>query len=64
MTAMAAQLKVFGQLKNLRRAPGLQGQLKSKENGAFKLFMKEDWSSWWYFPTTMKVMFDGFEDKF
>jgi Cytochrome P450 len=64
-TAMAAQLKVFGKLKNIRRASGLQGELKHKVvNGAFKAYMNEDWSSWWFFPSTLKVHFDSFEDGF
>lgn len=47
VTAMAAQLRIFAQLKNLRRAPGIAGELKSKTvNGSFKVFMKEDWSDW------------------
>jgi hypothetical protein len=62
--AMAAQLKVFAKLKDLRRAPGLQGQMKRTvpapnpvssdphENpGRIEAFMKEDWSDWWPFPT-------------
>ncbi len=62
--AMAAQLKVFAKLKNLRRAPGLQGQIKKtvpppnpvssdphKNPGRIEAFMKEDWSDWWPFPT-------------
>ena len=52
--AMAAQLKVFAKLKNLRRAPGLQGELKSTfptpSPGKIEVFMKEDWSDWWPFP--------------
>jgi hypothetical protein len=63
--AMAAQLKVFAKLKDLRRAPGLQGQMKRTvpppnpvssdphENpGRIEAFMKEDWSDWWPFPTS------------
>ncbi len=63
--AMAAQLKVFAKLKNLRRAPGPQGFLKKtipapnptssdpKSNpGAVEVFMLEDWSSWYPFPTS------------
>ena len=52
--AMAAQLRVFAQLKNLRRAPGVAGELKSKtvNNGPFKVYMKEDWSDWWPFPAS------------
>ena len=50
-TAMAAQLRVFAQLKNLRPAPGVAGKLKSKTvNGSFRVFMKEDWSDWSPFP--------------
>lgn len=60
--AMAAQLKVFGRLKNLRRAPGPAGNLKSTVvNGAFKVYMNEDWSAWTPFPKSMKVLFDDFE---
>ncbi|ETI20690.1 hypothetical protein G647_07032 [Cladophialophora carrionii CBS 160.54] len=70
--AMAAQLKVFAKLKNLRRAPGPQGQLKKtipapnptssdpKANpGSIEVFMLEDWSSWYPFPTTLKVHHEG-----
>jgi hypothetical protein len=52
---MAAQLKVLAKLKNLRRAPGPQGQMKSARPtpspGKVEVFMKEDWSDWWPFPT-------------
>ena len=62
--SMAAQLKVFAKLKDFRRAPGLQGQLKSTipapdpesshpapNPGAIQVYLKEDWSDWWPFPT-------------
>ena len=53
LTAMASQLRVFGRLKGLRRAPGPQGVLKSKViSGAFKVYMKEDWSDWTPFPAS------------
>ncbi|KAI9829319.1 MAG: hypothetical protein M1819_006382 [Sarea resinae] len=59
VTAMAAQLRIFGRLKNLRRAPGGQGQLKyTTIPPDIKVYMKEDWSDWWPFPTTMKVLYD------
>lgn len=71
--AMAAQLKAFARLKNLRRAPGPQGQMKRTipapnpvssdphENpGSITIYMKEDWSDWWPFPTQLKVHHDGF----
>jgi hypothetical protein len=63
--SMATQLKVFAKLKNLRRAPGPQGQLKKtvppsnpigsdpKPNpGSVAVFMLEDWSSWYPFPSS------------
>ena len=63
--AMAAQLKVFAKLENLRRAPGPQGHIKSttpspnpegsepqKTPGQIKVFMKEDYSDWWPFPAS------------
>ena len=62
VVAMAAQLRVFGRLKNLRRAPGSQGQMKSVIQKSFKVYMKADWSDYWPFPTTMKVHFDGFDE--
>ncbi|KAI9867741.1 MAG: hypothetical protein M1813_008541 [Trichoglossum hirsutum] len=62
--AMAAMLKTFARhLKGLRRSPGLQGQLKYiLKDGLAKVYMKEDWSAWWPFPTTMKVEYDGWVD--
>ncbi|KAK9259808.1 Psi-producing oxygenase A [Lipomyces tetrasporus] len=62
VNCMAAQLKVFGKLENMRRAPGGQGFMKYKiANGALRMYMKEDWSDWWSYPSTMKIMFDDFE---
>ena len=61
--ALATQLVCLSKLKNLRRVPGGQGQLKYKiVNDAFKVYMKTDWSDYWPFPTTMKVLYDGIED--
>ncbi|KIW99798.1 uncharacterized protein Z518_10726 [Rhinocladiella mackenziei CBS 650.93] len=70
--AMAAQLKVFAKLKNLRRAPGPQGELKKtipapnptssdpkSSPGNIEVFMLEDWSSWYPFPTSLKVHHEG-----
>lgn len=62
-TAMAAQLKVCGQLKNLRRAPNPRspnGMWYKPVNNSVRLYMKPDGSDYWPFPTTLKVMFDGF----
>ena len=63
--SMASQLRVLAKLKGLRRAPGEQGRLKSSAPktpnpvsshpeaapGKIDIFMKEDWSDWWPFPT-------------
>lgn len=60
VTAMASQLRVFGRLKNLRRAPGPQGEMKSTlVNGVIKVFMKEDWSDWWPYPTSECLSLEG-----
>lgn len=71
--AMAAQLKIFARLRNLRRAPGPQGEMKSSvplpnpvssdpgaNPGSLRVYMKEDWSDWWPFPTQLKVHHEGF----
>ena len=49
-------LKTVGRLKNLRRAPGPQGEVK-KIAGPYgvKLYMTEDQRSYFPFPTTMKI---------
>lgn len=58
--AAAVQLRAFARLKNLRRAEGPAGQLKTKTmNGAFKVFMDETWSSWTPFPSTWKLYYDA-----
>lgn len=48
----ATQLKVFAQLDGLRRAPGAQGELRSKlvNDGAFKVYLSEDGTNWSNFP--------------
>lgn len=48
----ATQLKVFAQLDGLRRAPGAQGELRSKlvNDGAFKVYLSEDGTNWSTFP--------------
>lgn len=58
--ALTAMLKVVGSLKGLRRAPGPQGQLKKiPRPGGFYVYMTENHGSYFPFPTTMKVLFDG-----
>ncbi|KAI9845144.1 MAG: hypothetical protein M1837_005029 [Sclerophora amabilis] len=58
--ALTAMMKVVGRLDNLRRAPGPQGQLKRiPRPGGFYIYMRADHGSYFPFPTTMKVNFDG-----
>lgn len=58
--ALTAMLKVVGGLDNLRRAPGPAGQLKKiPRPGGFYIYMRSDWGSYFPFPTTMKINFDG-----
>jgi hypothetical protein len=56
--SLAVQLGEFAKLKNLQRVPGLAGELKCTTNlpggnpGKIRVYMTEDWSSWWPFPTS------------
>jgi hypothetical protein len=53
IVANTAILRTFARLKNLRRAPGPQGELKYVlKNNVIKAYLQEDWSSYWYFPTS------------
>ena len=59
IVGLTTMLMEFGKLPGLRRAPGLPGVMKTiPKPGGFKVYMKEDWSSFWPFPTSMKVRFD------
>lgn len=59
-TAGAAMLRIFArECPNVRRAPGLQGEMKSQlYNGAFPVYLSEDGGSWKNFPVAQKVLFD------
>jgi linoleate 10R-lipoxygenase len=60
MVALTAMLRTVGKLENLRRAPGPQGQLKKiPRPGGFYVYMREDQGSYYVFPLTMKVHYDG-----
>ncbi|KAF1815585.1 heme peroxidase [Eremomyces bilateralis CBS 781.70] len=58
--ALTAMLKTVGRLENLRRAPGPRGQLRkiSKEGGC-DMYMREQGDSYFPFPMTMQVNWDG-----
>ncbi|KAL2052222.1 hypothetical protein ABVK25_007381 [Lepraria finkii] len=59
-TALTAMLRVVGRLDNLRRAPGPQGELKKiSRPGGFYIYMRADHGSYFPFPTTMKINWDG-----
>lgn len=59
--AMQSMLKVTAKhLKNVRPAPGLQGQLKKVDRGdGFYAYMTEDWGRFFPFPVTWKLHYDG-----
>ncbi|KAJ9312670.1 heme peroxidase [Paecilomyces variotii] len=58
--ALTTMLKVVGRLDNLRRAPGSQGHLKRlAAAGGISEYMTADHSSYFPFPTTMKIQWDG-----
>ncbi|KAH1726426.1 hypothetical protein KXX40_000269 [Aspergillus fumigatus] len=58
--ALTTMLRVVGRLDNLRRAPGAQGELKKipREHG-FYTYMREDQSSFYPFPMSWKLHYDG-----
>lgn len=58
-TALVELFRALFAKKNLRRMPGPQGELKKVPRpGGFFVYMREDWSSLWPFPCSMKVMWD------
>jgi linoleate 10R-lipoxygenase len=60
MVALTAMLRTVAKLKGLRRAPGPQGQLKKVPRpGGFYVYMREDHGSYFVFPCSLKVHFDG-----
>ncbi|KAL4931030.1 peroxidase/cytochrome P450 family protein [Aspergillus undulatus] len=58
--ALTAMLRVIGRLDNLRPAPGAQGRLKKiKRQNGFYTYMREDESSFYAFPMSWKLHYDG-----
>ena len=61
-TALTEMFRAVFRRRNLRRAPGPQGQLKKVPRpGGFFVYMREDWSALWPFPVSMRVMWDDDE---
>jgi hypothetical protein len=50
---LTAMLRCFARLKNLRRSPGAQGNLKYVVMGPVRVYMQEDWSNYSPWPTSM-----------
>jgi linoleate 10R-lipoxygenase len=60
MVALTAMLRTVAKLEGLRRAPGPQGQLKKVPRpGGFYVYMREDYGSYFVFPCSMKIHYDG-----
>ncbi|GME51790.1 Cytochrome P450 [Neofusicoccum parvum] len=58
--ALTAMLRTVGGLEGLRRAPGPKGMLKKiPRPGGFYVYMREDHGSYFPFPLTMQVCWDG-----
>ncbi|EGC43242.1 fatty acid oxygenase [Histoplasma capsulatum var. duboisii H88] len=58
--ALSTMLKTVGKLENLRRAPGPQGELRRIPGpGGISKYLVADYTSYFPFPTTMKVQWDG-----
>ena len=58
LVANTAILRAFARLPNLRRAPGPQGEIKYvMKQEVVKVYLQEDWSSYWFFPTSISSNF-------
>jgi hypothetical protein len=56
---LTSMLAVFARLPNLRRAPGLEGQLKYVVMGLFRVYMTQEWSNYSYYPTGSHLLYDA-----
>ncbi|KAI0197948.1 linoleate diol synthase [Astrocystis sublimbata] len=57
--ALTEMCRAVFRLKNLRRAPGAQGELKKvKDSEGYNVYMREDRGAFYPFPSTMHVCFD------
>lgn len=56
---LVEMFRALFRLKNVRRAPGPQGELKKVPRpGGFYVYMREDRGAYFPFPCTMKVCYD------
>ena len=58
---LTSMLRCVARLPNLRRAPGLEGQLKYVKMGLFRVYMTQEWSNYSYFPTGTYLLHDANE---
>jgi len=57
--ALTEMFRSLFRRKNVRRAPGPQGELKKVPRpGGFFAYLREDWGAIFPFPVTMKIMWD------
>jgi cytochrome P450 len=52
VAGLAEQLRIFGKMKGLRRAPGNQGKLRSRKFGAVTMFLSDGTDAWNPLPTS------------
>ncbi len=58
--ALSTMFKAVMKLPGLRRAPGLQGEIKKcPAPFGYTIYMLPDWSGFYPIPTTMKIQWDG-----
>ena len=62
IVANTAILQCFALLPSLRRAPGLQGELKSVVRDGVKVYLQQDWGNYSAFPTS-KFSFSSWVDS-
>lgn len=58
--AMTTMLKEIAKLPGLKRAPGVQGELKKIPTAyGYTAYMTQDWSAIYPVPVSMKIQWDG-----
>jgi linoleate 8R-lipoxygenase / 9,12-octadecadienoate 8-hydroperoxide 8R-isomerase len=58
--ALSTMFKAVMKLKGLKRAPGLQGEVKKiPAPYGYTIYMQPDWSGFYPIPMTMKIQWDA-----